>query len=496
MSSGGCRLPVEGDVEVASVQPLFFQASRDSVLGDRAHEALASVVRDFLTSRRWQARFLGLSDMAFAGAAIGAGFLLSPAYGLGDPVLAGQPSVTGTMAVFALWYVVFAFVWGLYDADRLARPMACVVPTAMAALCAASATLGVQYLVYFAPTGRWIMALACMLVLCASVGMRVLLARLRRGVARRIVFVGEDAEASREAVSNIGRDMRDAQVVGCFCHAGRCDSPQCEGTTTLHQACSNNEIDMIVVQDHCSPELMKEVMRVVRNGLVVTGLVAYYEHKLGRVPCDMIGADWLLFANHHLHSPVARVLKRGADTLCAAIGLVLTLPLWPLVAMLIKATSAGPVFYRQDRVGRHGQVFSIIKFRTMYQDAENEGVPQWAKVKDGRVTPIGKLLRKTRFDEVPQFINVLKGEMSFVGPRPERPEWVKDFRESIPNYDIRHLVKPGITGWAQIMYRYAASELETKLKLSYDLYYVKNGTLLLDMEIVLRTLRAMMNGSR
>jgi exopolysaccharide biosynthesis polyprenyl glycosylphosphotransferase len=214
------------------------------------------------------------------------------------------------------------------------------------------------------------------------------------------------------------------------------------------------------------------------------------------VPCELIGSQWLLQANCHVHSPVARTLKRAIDLVCACAGLLLTIPAWPLVALLIKATSTGPVFYRQDRVGLDGQVFSMIKFRTMCADAECQGAPQWAKVDDNRVTVVGRILRKTRFDEIPQFLNVLRGDMSFVGPRPERPGFVESFRRAIPYYDIRHQVKPGITGWAQIMYAYAASEHETRTKLSYDLYYVKNGTLLFDLEIVLRTLRALMNGSR
>jgi len=374
--------------------------------------------------------------------------------------------------------------------------MACVIPTGMAACCAVAATLGVQYVLFFSPTGRWIMALTWGLVLCMSLAMRVLLARLRRGVTKSIVFVGEDAETSREAVSRLCRESKDAKVIGCFYKNGKALSTQTRAVAGWDQVCSNHTSDMIVVQESCSPELMAEVMRVAHNGLTVTGLVAYFEHKFGRVPCDLIHSDWLLYANHHLHSPVARAVKRCMDVVCAGIGLMLTLPFWPVVALLIKITSAGPVFYRQERVGLHGDVFSIMKFRTMYENAEDPGAPQWAKPKDYRVTAIGKALRKTRFDEVPQFLNVLKGDMSFVGPRPERPEFVDDFRASIPHYDIRHLVKPGITGWAQIMYRYAAGELETKTKLSYDLFYVKNGTLLLDIEIVLRTTRALMNGAR
>jgi len=170
------------------------------------------------------------------------------------------------------------------------------------------------------------------------------------------------------------------------------------------------------------------------------------------------------------------------------------LPVFLFTAIAIKLSSRGPVFYRQERVGVGGKTFRLLKFRSMREDAEKDGTPQWASADDDRITWIGHFIRKTRIDEMPQVINVLKGEMSFVGPRPERPYFVEALGKKIPYYDERHRVKPGITGWAQTNYSYGASEEDARIKLSYDLYYIKNGSLFLDILILLQTVRVVLWG--
>jgi exopolysaccharide biosynthesis polyprenyl glycosylphosphotransferase len=177
----------------------------------------------------------------------------------------------------------------------------------------------------------------------------------------------------------------------------------------------------------------------------------------------------------------------------SAVGLVLLLPFLCLVAALIRVDSPGPVFYRQVRVGLRGHPYMIWKFRSMCQDAEKSG-PRWAQTSDPRISRVGWWLRKTRIDELPQLVNVLRGEMSLVGPRPERPVFVQDLRKNIPYYDIRHTVKPGITGWAQVRFRYGASQEDAHRKLQYDLYYVKNFTFLLDLKVLVRTIRVVILG--
>jgi exopolysaccharide biosynthesis polyprenyl glycosylphosphotransferase len=185
-------------------------------------------------------------------------------------------------------------------------------------------------------------------------------------------------------------------------------------------------------------------------------------------------------------------LKRAADFTVSLAFLAAVLPLTLLVAMAIKLESKGPVFYRQERVGLNGRIFRVWKFRSMRIDAEKDGVPRWASAKDNRVTRVGRFIRATRIDEIPQIINVLEGDMSFIGPRPERPYFVQQLRREMPYYDLRHRVKPGITGWAQVNYRYGESIEDARQKLAFDLYYVKNNDFFLDLTILVQTVRVVL----
>ncbi len=186
--------------------------------------------------------------------------------------------------------------------------------------------------------------------------------------------------------------------------------------------------------------------------------------------------------------------KRAFDVFVSSALLLLTLPIMMVTALLVFLESGTPIFYRQERVGEHGRNFNVLKFRSMRKDAEHDGVPQWAKKNDDRVTRVGRVIRKTRFDELPQIFNVLMGDMSFVGPRPERPHFVKELAKEVPYYQSRHTVKPGITGWAQIRYPYGATVDDAIQKLQYDLYYVKNRTLFLDLIILFQTAQVVLFG--
>lgn len=218
-----------------------------------------------------------------------------------------------------------------------------------------------------------------------------------------------------------------------------------------------------------------------------------YEEEAGRLSIDLIKPSALIFSSGFRRRKLAMGWKRFVDVIVAAVGLVAVLPIFVIVSALIKLDSHGQVFYRQVRVGLRGQPYMIWKFRSMRQDAEKSG-PRWAQAGDPRVSRVGKWLRKTRIDELPQFINVLRGEMSLVGPRPERPVFVQELRTTIPYYDIRHTVRPGVTGWAQVKFRYGASQEDSHTKLQYDLYYVKNLSLFLDLRIMVHTIRVMMLG--
>jgi exopolysaccharide biosynthesis polyprenyl glycosylphosphotransferase len=219
-----------------------------------------------------------------------------------------------------------------------------------------------------------------------------------------------------------------------------------------------------------------------------------YETITGKVPIESIQSGWLLFSPGFYVPRFIRIYKRLASITVSLIGLFLSLPLLPFVILAIKWTSRGSVFYRQRRVGHDGAVFYCHKFRTMRADAEADSGPTWASDQDPRITAVGRLLRKSRIDEIPQLWNVLKGEMSLVGPRPERPEFVQELLKEIPYYDLRHTVRPGITGWAQIRYRYGSSVEDAKEKLRYDLFYIKNMSPWLDLLIFFRTIKTILLG--
>ena len=224
-------------------------------------------------------------------------------------------------------------------------------------------------------------------------------------------------------------------------------------------------------------------------GVEITRMPVVYEELLGRVPIRLLEADWILrsFVDQARASGFYLVGKRALDILGGLVGTLFTLILLPFVSVSILLDDGRPIFYSQTRSGRGGTPYSIIKFRTMRNDAEADGHPKWAKEDDERATRVGRILRRTHMDELPQFFNVLRGEMSLVGPRAERPELVELFQKHVPFYRARLMVKPGITGWAQINYGYASTIDETIVKLEYDLYYIKHRNLLLDIMIMLRT---------
>jgi len=221
---------------------------------------------------------------------------------------------------------------------------------------------------------------------------------------------------------------------------------------------------------------------------------SFFERITGKVHVDMLRPSWLIYAGRRRDSPVKSAFREGMHRGLALIGLVVSLPIAILTAILIKLDSRGPVFYKQQRIGKSGRIFSVIKFRSMKTDAEADGKPIWAASNDERTTRVGKVIRKLRVDEIPQFWNILKGEMNFVGPRPERPHFVQQLAKEIPYFEHRHLVAPGLTGWAQIKYPYGASVSDARQKLQYDLYYIKNQSLTLDMVIVFDTIKTVIFG--
>lgn len=236
-------------------------------------------------------------------------------------------------------------------------------------------------------------------------------------------------------------------------------------------------------------DLAHELLQAKLHGVMVVDIRSFYEHVVQRLPLSQINDEWLLTSEgFSLNTRGSlRRLKRALDVLLSILMLLLTLPVMFVAALIVRLESPGPVIYRQDRVGLREKEFTVYKFRSMRQDAEKNGAV-WAAHNDARVTRFGRVMRKTRIDELPQLWNVLKGDMSFIGPRPERMTFVRQLQKTIPYYSLRHTVKPGLTGWAQVSYPYGASEEDARLKLEYDLYYIKNMSILLDIRIIFKTI--------
>lgn len=230
------------------------------------------------------------------------------------------------------------------------------------------------------------------------------------------------------------------------------------------------------------------------KGIRVLELSSFFERENGHLQLDSLNASWMILGDGFHQGMLRDTIKRMFDVVASLILLSVTLPFMILAALAIKFESTGPVFYRQERVGQHGRPFTIFKFRSMRADAEQDGKPRWAQANDDRTTRVGRFIRKTRIDELPQIFNVFMGDMSFVGPRPERPYFVAELNQQIPYYGVRHTIKPGITGWAQVRHEYGASVEDAIEKLQYDLYYVKNHSLFLDLMILFQTVQVVLWG--
>jgi len=312
------------------------------------------------------------------------------------------------------------------------------------------------------------------------------------GRPARVLLVGNGATARSltRMVEAHGEDL--------FTICAQVDAPR-EGETahgeTLEATAARLQADCVVMAlDEPRHFQWKEALLQCRlQGRHVHDAAGFCERVLRRLPVDQLSAESLAFSDDLIVSTPRLLAKRAFDLAMALLLLWQALPTLLLVALAIKLESQGPVFYKQERVGKDGKPYWLWKFRSMRQDAEKDGAV-WAQANDARVTRVGRFIRKTRMDEIPQVFNVLKGDMSFVGPRPERPIFVKQLKQQIPFYGLREAVKPGITGWAQIRYPYGASVEDARNKLEFDLYYVKNGSLFLDLAIIFHTVRHVLFG--
>jgi sugar transferase (PEP-CTERM system associated) len=255
-----------------------------------------------------------------------------------------------------------------------------------------------------------------------------------------------------------------------------------------------DEIIVALTERRSGSMPLRELLDCKLVGVKVHDLSTHFEKTLGQIRIDYLNAGWLVFGDGFNQGTFRTWVKRTFDIVCASILIVVSAPIMLLAAIAIKLESRGPLLYRQERVGLNGTTFNVAKFRSMRTDAEKDGTPRWASANDDRVTRVGRIIRRLRIDELPQLFNVLKGEMSLVGPRPERPFFVEQLTQQIPFFAVRHSVKPGITGWAQVRYPYGATVEDSQEKLQFDLYYVKHHSLLLDMLILLETVSVVLTG--
>ncbi len=261
-----------------------------------------------------------------------------------------------------------------------------------------------------------------------------------------------------------------------------------------------NRVDRILLSDteSCDPAFGKDLVSVRARGVPIEDCHSFYERLASKIALTNLSPEWIVLSGGFRRSALVIITKRLIDVFASTLGLLLSAPISILTAIAIKLESSGPLFYRQKRVGQGDRVFTLYKFRSMAEDAERGIGPVWAAANDPRVTRVGRIIRKLRIDEIPQMFNVLKGEMSFVGPRPERSFFVEQLKQKIPFYDLRHSVKPGITGWAQISYPYGDSEQDAVEKMQYDLYYIKHMSALFDVQIIFESLKVVIlgNGAR
>lgn len=262
-------------------------------------------------------------------------------------------------------------------------------------------------------------------------------------------------------------------------------------TNSLTDIVAEQRVDEIVValtERRGGSMPLRELLDCKLQGVRVVDIETHFERTLGQVRLESLSASWLIFGDGFGSGWVRAIVKRIFDIICASILIVLALPVMLLTALLILLEDGFPILYRQERVGLDGRLFDVVKFRSMQKDAEKDGQPRWAAKSDDRVTRVGRVIRKLRIDELPQLFSVVGGSMSMVGPRPERPFFVDRLTQEIPFYAVRHSVKPGVTGWAQVRYQYGSTVEDAAEKLQYDLYYVKNHSLLLDVVVIFETI--------
>jgi exopolysaccharide biosynthesis polyprenyl glycosylphosphotransferase len=450
-------------------------------MGTRAHDG-------GIPARRWWA-----ADLAAAARVVDARFVTAmgrallvwmPCYTIVGPRFSTGMGVAAASLLAAVWLISLRSAFAAVHLT-LGAPVRCAVGTA-------TGLVGVSAVALWIPGMG--MELSTILALGASVfTLTTIWESIAQRVAgkRRVLVIGTSscAEAVADAVAFEGHTP--FAVIGAVDDEPT-DTSRLGSVAELSRIIDEQHPDLIVLTDgESSTQALDRLLAAPASTVKVISLAHFFDHAFGRIPIDDLTPTWFMSILHVWQRPYTRFAKRTFDVVCASIVLVLAAPLMLVIAGLVRLTP-GPIVYRQTRVGEGGRHFTIYKFRTMRQDAEEPGVAAFAEQDDPRVTPLGRVLRKAHLDELPQLWDVLKGDMSVVGPRPERPEFIPMLEEAVPFFTRRLLVKPGITGWAQLRRDYASDTEGATEKLSYDLWYLRHRTLAVDLAICAKTFSAIL----
>ncbi len=401
-----------------------------------------------------------------------------------------------------LWasFLVSFYIFNLYELTLRFKSSKFLARLFAAVLFAAVFNIIISYALPYWMVGRGLTLLNAVLIFFLMFLWRVAFEKFAMDKVRRKAVIILGAGGAGRYISDVIRKDRNYTILGFLdddpkVYGGSVDGFPVLGDSAMIPALlDHGKVDEIVVAitHEKRRELLRQLLCAKLAGVEIYDVPTVYEDLTGKLPVSHLRDGWIVYTSFKAMSRSIYIhVKRLGDISLAITGLMLSAPVMFLTALVIKMDSPGPVLFRQQRVGLDGKVFTIFKFRSMRQDSEKGGAV-FAQVNDSRVTRVGSILRKSRIDEIPQLWNILMGNMSFVGPRPERPEFVENFEKKIPYYALRHIVKPGLTGWAQVNYRYGASEEDALEKLQYDMYYLKNLSLLLDIQTALKTINVVL----
>jgi sugar transferase (PEP-CTERM system associated) len=416
----------------------------------------------------------------------------------------GMDPLLPRAVIFAIVMLVIMAALGLYDWDSHDDVRGTVLRVGASFLIGMFIMGQVFYLAPDLYLGRGVFGVAVLFAASGVLAMRLLLLKTAHieALKRRVLVLGTGSRAARvESLLKRGNAGSTLHVVGYVPMGGvhhYVDHSRILGEasalTELVRKFNVDEIVLAVRERRGGAMPIAELLECKFQGVRVMELSTFFERENGQLQLESINASWMILSEGFHQGLMRDTVKRVFDVVVSTLMLVAALPIMAVTALAIRLESSGGALYRQERVGLGGVPFTILKFRSMRSDAEKDGKPQWASKDDDRITRVGSFIRKTRIDELPQLFNVFKGDMSFVGPRPERPYFVDDLARQIPYYNVRHTVKPGITGWAQVRYSYGASVEDALEKLQFDLYYVKNHSLFLDLMIIFQTAQVVIWG--